>query len=231
MTTLERFRTGAGEPGHDPRSGRPDDGAAPRRMHEYFERSVDRTPDAVAVEVADRRLTYGELDERANALAHLLRDRGVRTGARVAILLPRSLATYESLLAIGKAGAAFVPIDPESPADRVAYIAGDADVDLVLTTAALAGSVREQGRAVLEVDAVGEELGRRPRSRPAIAADHVTDADDPAAYVIYTSGSSGRPKGVEVAQSSIVNFLAVVPEVYDVRASDRVHQGMTISFD
>lgn len=201
-----------------------------RRMHHVFETTCDRNPSAVALECDGERLTYRELDERANRLAHCLRDLGVRTGARVAILLRRSVDTYVALLGIGKAGAAFVPIDPESPPDRVAYIAEDSDVDLVLTSSDLATATAGLDRRVLRLDEAAAALAAAPTSRPDLSGEE-GPGTDPAAYVIYTSGSSGRPKGVEVAQSSICNFLDVVPLVYDVRPDDRVYQGMTIAFD
>ncbi|MEU9505164.1 Pls/PosA family non-ribosomal peptide synthetase [Micromonospora sp. NPDC048170] len=191
-----------------------------------FETACERNPSAVALECEGARLTYRELDERANRLAHHLRALGVGDGSRVAILLRRSVETYVALLGIGKAGAAFVPIDPESPADRVAYIAEDSDVDLTVTSSALADRVG--GRPALVVDECAAELAAARDDRPALGDD---GSRDPSAYVIYTSGSSGRPKGVEVAQSSICNFLDVVPGVYDVRPTDRVYQGMTIAFD
>jgi len=201
-----------------------------RRMHHVFEAACDRNPAAVALECDGERLTYRELDERANRLAHCLRDLGVGTGARVAILLRRSVNTYVSLLGVGKAGAAFVPIDPESPPDRVAYIAEDSDVDLLLTSPEFAEATAGLGRRVLRLDECGAALAAAATDRPDLRAEEAPGAD-PAAYVIYTSGSSGRPKGVEVAQSSICNFLDVVPPVYDVRPDDRVYQGMTIAFD
>ncbi|MET8835412.1 Pls/PosA family non-ribosomal peptide synthetase [Micromonospora sp. NPDC004540] len=191
-----------------------------------FESACDRHPSAVALECGSERLTYRELDERANRLAHHLRALGVAGGSRVAILLQRSVETYVALLGVGKAGAAFVPIDPESPADRVAYIAEDSEVDLVLTSSTLADRVGDR-RAVV-VDECAAELAGAPTDRPDLDHDGVPD---PSAYVIYTSGSSGRPKGVEVGQSSICNFLDVVPGAYDVRPDDRVYQGMTIAFD
>ncbi|GAA3221183.1 Pls/PosA family non-ribosomal peptide synthetase [Dactylosporangium siamense] len=187
-----------------------------------FEAACDRTPTAVALECDGARLTYQELDERANRLAHRLRAHGIGGGARTAILLQRSVATYVALLAVGKAGGAFVPIDPESPADRVAYIAEDSGIALLLTSAELADRADGLACPVLIADDVPDAASHRP------ARDLVGDQ---AAYVIYTSGSSGRPKGVEVAQSSICNFLDVVPRVYDVRPGDRVYQGMTIAFD
>lgn len=197
-----------------------------RRLQQFFEVTCDRVPDRVAVEDGDARLTYRELDRRANQLAHDLRARGVARGARVGILLERSPLSYVSLLGVLKAGAAFVPIDPASPAGRVTYIAADADLDLLITSNDLAMEACDLGRPLLEIDLIADVLDAAPVTRP------VTDqGGDPAAYVIYTSGSSGRPKGVEVAQSSICNFIDVVPAIYDVRESDRVYQGMTISFD
>jgi non-ribosomal peptide synthetase-like protein len=196
-----------------------DGGVRARRLHHVFEAACERTPTAVALECDGVRLTYRELDERADRLARRLRALGIGGGARVAILLQRSVATYVALLAIGKAGGAFVPIDPESPADRVAYIVEDSSVALLLTSADLAG---DRPCPVLVVDDTHPEPG---------TDTHAEEPGDLAAYVIYTSGSSGRPKGVEVAQSSICNFLDVVPQVYDVRPTDRVYQGMTIAFD
>ncbi|RZQ62330.1 Pls/PosA family non-ribosomal peptide synthetase [Amycolatopsis suaedae] len=199
-------------------------------MHHVFEHSADRVPDAVAVEVGDEAITYAELDRRANRLAHHLRASGIRNGARVAILVERSAHTYVCLLGIGKAGAVFVPIDPASPADRIAYITDDSRVDLLLTTGDLAERAGGAACTVLDLDAAAADLAACPASRPDLGEDDLLDPD-PSAYIIYTSGSSGRPKGVEVAQRSICNFLDIVPGLYDVRPDDRVYQGMTISFD
>lgn len=193
-----------------------------------FEASVARCPQATAVEADGYVVTYAQLDARANQMAHYLRGQGITVGSRVAILLPRSLDTYVSLLGVLKAGAAFVPIDPGAPADRVAYVVDDAGVDFVLTTTALVAAVQELPVRSLTMDTAGQVLDCRPCHRPPLDPD---SDPDPACYILYTSGSSGRPKGVEVAQSSICNFLDIVPEVYDVRPDDRVYQGMTISFD
>ena len=204
----------------------------PRWLHQVFEAACDRTPDATAVEWEQDAVSYAELDRRANQLAHHLRSLGIGGGCRVAILLHRSIDTYVALLGVGKAGAAFVPIDPASPPDRVGYITEDSAVDLLVTTADLNSGAELTGAGglpcrVLELDKSGDVLAAAPTTRPGLPADD----PDPAAYVIYTSGSSGRPKGVEVGQASIRNFLDVVPELYDVRRTDRVYQGMTISFD
>lgn len=228
---MTRTLTGATTPSlpEDDRGARPDARpAAGKRLHHVFEHACDANPSAVAVECGSGRLTYRELDARANQLAHCLRDLGAGGGARVAVLLERSIETYVALLGIGKAGAAFVPIDPESPPDRIAYIATDADVDLLVTTCGFTDRLAGLDRRVLLLDACAAELAREPAGRP---GPDRRDAGDPTAYVIYTSGSSGRPKGVDVPQSSICNFLDVVPAVYGVRPTDRVYQGMTIAFD
>ena len=204
------------------------------RLHEFFERSVDRSPGAVAVEDADQLITYAKLDQRANRLAHHLRRRGLGQGSRVGILLMRSASTYVTLLAVTKTGATFVPIDPASPADRVDYIAGDAGLDLLITTTDLAAPLSDPPCEILALDEAEAEIAGEPDYR--LPADNVLSfprhlTDEAECYIIYTSGSSGRPKGVAVAQSSICNFIDVVTDVYDVRPTDRVYQGMTISFD
>jgi non-ribosomal peptide synthetase-like protein len=196
----------------------------PARLHHFFERSCDLSPQAVALHVDGRDYSYAELDELANSLAHRLRHQGVGGGSRVGLLIPRSPMLYVSLLAVLKAGAAFVPIAPESPADRVQFIADDAGLCLVLASAELADLAGDV--PALAVDELEEELERESRHRP-----EVEWTGDPTCYIIYTSGSTGRPKGVEIEHSSICNFINVVPKVYDVRAEDRVYQGMVLAFD
>ncbi len=202
--------------------------AAPcSRMHQVFEIPCAVDPTRVAIDHDAGIVTYGELDMRANQLAQHLHRRGVRAGARVAVFLHRSLSTYVSLLAVGKAGATLVPIDPAAPQDRVAYILGDASVDAVVTSSDLSAAVAGSACVVVELDAEAVAIADSPATPPVLAPP----APDEVAYVMYTSGSSGRPKGVMVTHASICNFLSVVPEVYDVRPDDRVYQGMTISFD
>ncbi|TKA08094.1 Pls/PosA family non-ribosomal peptide synthetase [Actinacidiphila oryziradicis] len=205
---------------------------AGKRLHHFFESTCDRTPAATALECEQHALTYAELDARANQLARYLRGLGIGQGAGVAILLPRSVDMYVSLLGVGKAGAAFVPIDPASPPGRATYIAADAGVDAVLTTSGLMSGVEGLSCRVIELDSCIRELARLPTTRPPPDASAPGWGDgDPLAYVMYTSGSSGRPKGVQIAQSSICNFLDVISGIYDVQPHDRVYQGMTISFD
>ncbi|MFE7354972.1 Pls/PosA family non-ribosomal peptide synthetase [Streptomyces sp. NPDC057543] len=209
-----------------------------RRLHHFFQDSCDRTPWAVALECDEQHLTYADLDARANQVAHYLRSVGVGTGTRVAVLLPRSVDMYVSLLGVCKAGAAFVPLDPASPPERIAYILGDSGAEVLLTTGDLiprAGHAETEepgGCRVIRTDAWASEVACLPTTRPAADMSAAGRYEsDPTAYIMYTSGSSGRPKGVEIAQSSICNFLGVVTPVYAVRPDDRVFQGMTISFD
>ena len=196
------------------------------RLHHYFEQSADTRPGSVALECEGVRLTYRELDERANRLANHLLTHVLKPGARVGILIQRSVEMYVALLGVQKAGATFVPIDPAAPADRVAYIALDSGLDLVCTTASLEQSCADIPTPLLLVDQEAETIAAAPPGRPELDV-----TGDPLCYIIYTSGSTGRPKGVEITQSSICNFIDVVPRLYGVTPSERVYQGMTISFD
>lgn len=146
-----------------------------RRLHRFFEATSDRAPDNIAVEDGDHRVSYRELDQQANQLAHMLRGLNIETGTRVGILLHRSLQTYVSLLAILKAGAAFVPIDPGSPRDRIAYVIDDSGLDLVITSTQFAAVTADVGRLRLELDRLGEALATYPASR---VADNGGDGDD-----------------------------------------------------
>ncbi|WP_085911253.1 MULTISPECIES: Pls/PosA family non-ribosomal peptide synthetase [Pseudonocardia] len=214
-----------------PRAGRaaPRTGPPPRRhpdrLHRFFEATVARTPDAVALQDGTLELSYAELDARAAQLARYLSARGAGPGSRIGILLHRSWRTYAVLLAVLKTGAAFVPIDPAAPPDRVGYIRSDAALDLLVTTSDLAAELSRD--RLVQLDLCADEVARLPRH----PVEPVPPGADPLAYIIYTSGSSGRPKGVAVAHPSICNFVHVITRVYDVRAHDRVYQGMTISFD
>ncbi|WP_344447794.1 AMP-binding protein, partial [Kitasatospora nipponensis] len=166
-----------------------------------FEAQVARTPDAVAVVSGGVAVSYGELEVRANRLARLLLGRGVGAGRRVALVLPRSVDLVVALLAVLKSGAAYVPVDPEYPVERIAYVVEDASPVVVLALAGTAGRVPEGGveRLVLDSPEVVEELA-------ALSGDVVVDGERggalPAglpAYVLHTSGSTGRPKGVVVS--------------------------------
>jgi non-ribosomal peptide synthetase-like protein len=198
----------------------------PRRLHQFFEQSCDRTPAAIALVCGLESFTYGELDARANRLARYLASHGAGPGKTVGILLARSAHTYAALLAVLKTGAAFVPIDAGCPADRVSFIAKDAGLSLVVSTSDLLNTHKGLPCRAVALDQIASELAAQSPTRLPLA-----DTEDALAYIIYTSGTTGRPKGVAVRHSNICHFLAVCTPIYDVIASDRVYQGMTIAFD
>ncbi|MCW7941445.1 hypothetical protein AAW14_04285 [Streptomyces hygroscopicus] len=197
-----------------------------RALSDLFELTCDRSPSATAVVCGPQRLDYVELDRRANRLAHLLRARGATARDRMGILLERSCDTYVALLGVLKAGAAYVPLDPSFPTDRLAFIAHDAGLRELVTASALRARTGDLPCAVLEVDRVEDRLSLQPDIRPAVGVEPSDEC-----YVVYTSGTTGRPKGVAVSHASIVNFLRVVAPVYRVTAEDRVYQGLSIAFD
>jgi non-ribosomal peptide synthetase-like protein len=198
------------------------------RLEDLFEERCALTPDHLAVDAPGTTLTFAELDGRANRLARHLLAGGIGDGTRVALVFDAAAQAYVAMLAVLKTGAAYVPLDPGFPADRMAYIAADAEVTLVLSLSHLRGLLADIGVPVVCVDAVPEIEARD--TRPLTAAERGL-VIDPVAYVIYTSGSTGRPKGVAVEHASICNFVRVAAEVYGIRAGDRVYQGMTIAFD
>ncbi len=220
-TTLEQFPTPARRVGMN----RPAQTAPARRLHHVFERTCDEHPSNLAVVCGSDRITYADLDARANRLAHHLARLGVKPGDRVGLLMERSAETYVSLLAVLKAGAAFVPLDPSFPHERVSFIASDAGLALIVTTADLAALATARCPA-LALDAETAAIAAEPAGRPVPAAD-----GDSLGYVIYTSGTTGRPKGVAVNHSSACNFVASCSPIYGVTAADRVYQGMTLAFD
>ncbi|MCQ8187448.1 amino acid adenylation domain-containing protein [Streptomyces sp. RCU064] len=199
-----------------------------RSVVELFEERVARTPDAVAVAAGGVSLSYGELDARADRLARLMADRGVRPEAFVAVALPRSVDLLVALLAVWKAGAAYLPLDTEYPADRLAYMLQDAGPELVLTTSELASVLPDVDIPHVLLDAPGtaEELartaGQRRTAPPALSH---------AAYVIYTSGSTGRPKGVVVPQGPLANFVVAMAERFQLTGADRLLAVTTVGFD
>ncbi|HEU0077439.1 MAG TPA: amino acid adenylation domain-containing protein, partial [Longimicrobiaceae bacterium] len=171
-----------------------------RCVHELFTEQAARTPGAVALVQGEARLTYAELERRANGLAHHLVRRGVGPEARVGICAERSPELVVALLAVLKAGGAYVPLDPQYPAERLAFMLSDAEVGLLLAQPHLLGRLPEFGGKVVLLDG-----GSPPPC--ADAAPEVAVTAENAAYVIYTSGSTGRPKGTEVPHRAIPGFF------------------------
>ncbi len=178
---------------------------------QQFEKQVVNEPDAIAVIADAAQLTYGELNSRANRLAHYLIEQGVSNDIPVALCLSRTPQMLIGLMAILKAGGAYVPIDASYPEERVRYLLADAKVSLVISETAIGGSLPLEGQALMCLDDSGllERLQQQPESNPGIV---VSSGD--MAYVIYTSGTTGQPKGVMVTHEGLMNYVSHVGSKY-----------------
>ncbi|MFE5098145.1 amino acid adenylation domain-containing protein, partial [Streptomyces sp. NPDC056638] len=199
-------------------------------LPELFEAQVARTPDAVAVVAGGVEVSYAELDAGANRLARLLIARGVGAESVVGVCLGRGVDLVVALLGVVKAGAAYLPIDPEYPTDRIAYVLGDAGVSCVVTGAVVGGVLPEGvDRLVLDDPVVVAELAGLEGGALSGGLRGLSSWN--AAYVVYTSGSTGRPKGVVVEHRSLVNFLAGMQERVGLGGGDRLLAVTTVGFD
>ncbi|SDM94588.1 non-ribosomal peptide synthetase [Pseudomonas azotoformans] len=194
-------------------------------VHQLIEEQVARTPDAAALVFAGQRLSYIELNRRANRLAHRLMEAGVGPDVLVGLAVERSIEMVVGLLAVLKAGGAYVPLDPEYPRDRLAYMLDDSGVRLLLTQAHLREQLPiPQG---LETLVLGESAFEAySDANPGITLD-----GENLAYVIYTSGSTGQPKGAGNRHSALANRLHWMQEAYGLDVSDTVLQKTPFSFD
>ena len=195
-------------------------------LPELFAAQVARTPEADAVVFEDERLSYGELDARSSRLAHHLRALGVGPEVVVGLCIERSLAMLVGLLGILKAGGAYLPLDPDYPPERLAFMLADAGAPVLLTRAALRAHLPAHDAHVVCLDADWPAIARQPATAPAtnLAPQHP-------AYVIYTSGSTGTPKGVAVTHSGIPNLAAVQIDRFAITSQARVLQFASHSFD
>jgi len=197
-----------------------------RCVHSLLAATAASTPQAPAVTVGDLTLSYGELDRKANQLAHCLIGHGVKAGDLVAICLDRTVDMPVALAAVLKAGAAYVPLDPMHPSDRLQYTLQDAGVSRVITSKDLAPRLGNHASCALLLDELRDQIGAEPEVAPDVA---VKPAD--LAYVIYTSGSTGRPKGVQVEHRNVVNFLESMRREPGMAPGDVLLAVTTLSFD
>ncbi|MGH3451701.1 MAG: non-ribosomal peptide synthetase, partial [Haloechinothrix sp.] len=189
-----------------------------------IERQVTATPDAVAVTGEGGQLSYRELNERANQLAHLLADRGIGAGARIGLCLDRSPDMIVALLAALKSGAAYVPADPAHPRERIAAMFAEAGVAVILSQRQLTDRL-PGGIDTILLDDEAASSGRRS-DNPGLAI-----AVDSPVYILYTSGSTGAPKGVVVSHRSLANYVRFAAENFAMSTGDRVLQFASLSFD
>jgi non-ribosomal peptide synthetase-like protein len=199
-----------------------------RNLHAIFEAQAALRPNDAAVVFGERTITYSTLDRRANQLARYLRARGVTRGGAVAMLLPRSIEAYAAMLGILKAGAAYVPIDPAYPGERIAWILADSGACALVTQTELATQCAGFAGPVVCIDA--EQSLIAGKSAAPMEGEEAAAPED-LCYLIYTSGSTGRPKGVMVEHRNAVHLVEAEREVFGVRAEDRVYQGASLCFD
>lgn len=200
-----------------------------RRMHEHLERSADAAPDRVALCIGRDAWTYADLEARANRIAHLLRAQGVGRGARVGVMLERGGDLVAALLGALKAGAAYVPLDPRYPRERLALMASDAGLAALITESSCVDAAPAIDAEVLVLDRLAAQLDVLPGTRP--GRDERAARPDDVAYLIYTSGSTGRPKGVQVPHRAVANFLQSMAREPGLTADDRLVAVTTLSFD
>jgi amino acid adenylation domain-containing protein len=197
-------------------------------VHELFEEQAARTPGAIAVVFEDEQLSYGELDARANQLARHLRSLGVATDSLVGVLMERSVEMVVALLAVLKAGAAYVPLDPEYPSERLAFMLADADVEVLLIQQRLRHTLSESDSRVRVIcsdddwQAIAQQ-STAPLPRFATPSNLV--------YMLYTSGSTGRPKGAMITHGAVVNYIRWMQSDFPLNASDSILQKTPFGFD
>ena len=180
-----------------------------RCIHELIETQVAQSPEALAVDDGAARLTYRELEGRANQLAAYLRERGVRTGDLVGIHLERSAELVVALLAVLKSGAGYVSLDPTYPRPRLEYMLDDAKVRLVITHSSIEERLPAGAVEIIVLDSSADDVARQPAEAPQSEA-----TPEHTAYVVYTSGSTGKPKGVEVTHRNLVHSTVARWEYY-----------------
>ena len=207
---------------NDTRSNYPSD----RCIHQLFEAQVERTPDAIAVVFEDKELTYRELNKRANQVAHYLQKLGVKPEVLVGICTERSLSMVVGILGILKAGGAYIPLAPDYPQERLAYMLADSQVSVLLTQQKILASLPKHQAQVICLDADWDLISQSAADEPVsgVQAGNL-------AYIIYTSGSTGKPKGTMILHQGMVNYLSWCTKAYAVAHADGAPVNSSISFD
>lgn len=198
-------------------------------LQDMFEKQAVLTPERIALMCDDIQVNYRKLNEEGNRLARLLIEKGIGPEQFVALALPRSPEMVASMLGVLKTGAAYLPLDPEFPADRISYMLEDAKPSCIITTEEIAASLPDNlavPELVLDQAVTQEIIKRYSPENPDVSVS----LDHPA-YIIYTSGSTGRPKGVVVTQKSLSNFLLSMKEAFSLGEEDRLLAVTTVAFD
>lgn len=193
-----------------------------------FEEQAARTPDNTALVFEDTKLTYRELDEISNRLANYLHSHGIGKGKLVPVCFDRSLEMVVAIMGTLKAGAAYIPIDPEYPQERISYMLEDTGATLALSTQKRSGLLTGRGKLdiILEIDVLSSIIAEQPEYS---LTNELEDTD--LMYIIYTSGSTGKPKGVLLEHCSLVNFVLHQSREFNIREDDRILQFYSYCFD
>jgi len=197
-------------------------------VHQLFEIQVEQTPDAVALVFGDEQMTYRELNQRANQLAHELIRRGMGNQAEtlIGICLPRSLELVIALFGVLKAGGAYLPLDPNYPAERLQYMLEDGQAALVLTQEQFLHRIPSVTGGIICLDRDLAQIDRMPTTNP-----NRNVLPDQLAYVIYTSGSTGKPKGVLIPHRGLCSLSQAESHWFGITPADRILQFASFSFD
>ncbi len=198
-------------------------------LHAFFERQVDVHPDKVALVWREEKLTYRELDEKANQLARYLRSVGAGPGELVGLYLERSSWAVISILAVLKSGAGYVPLDPGHPGERTRLMLEDAEVKVILTVRQFQPQIKFFSGRVVTLDEEWELISRQASQR--LTPEETGVSGEDIAYVIFSSGTTGRPKGILTQHRNVVHFVKAFREICSLEPTDRVLQGFALCFD
>ena len=208
-------------------------------LQQLLSKSAKKYPEKPAVWARGASISYRELDERSNQMAHLLRQRGVQKGDRVGLFFPKCVQSIVSMLGVLKAGGVYVPLDPQAPSDRVGYIIGNCGIRILITNSerrsALAAETLDTLECCILVEGEGNgsnliawsQLAEFPATQPPA----VTLVETDLAYILYTSGSTGRPKGVMLTHQNALTFVEWCAEEFQVRSEDRLSNHAPLHFD
>jgi amino acid adenylation domain-containing protein len=216
-------------------------------LQQLLTRSAARYPEKPAVWARNRSLSYRELDERSTQLAHLLRHRGFKKGDRVGIFFPKCVESLVCMFGVLKAGGVYVPLDPQAPADRIAYILGNCGIRVLLTNKDRRAALGADVISTLDYCVMTDDSGANPNSGsnggdkivswtmlsefPASPAPDAALIETDLAYILYTSGSTGRPKGVMLSHQNALTFVEWCAEKFKMTAEDRLSNHAPLHFD